>query len=224
VSIPKALWFVAVNAVVASFGSLAMADETHGRTGDSVYVHLEGSDAAELQQDVGDEREHWVTVCHSPCDQTVSPGDYRIGGAGIRRSHVFWVDSRNGDRQTFVVNEASKGDFVLGIVGMSIGFPAMIVGLLVVSVGAAENTLGEDGGGTETAGGIIAGAGAFVGIGGIVMTASNAHSGVSRIGSESAAAQPGSPWAHVPSFRDNRDVATRAFPAAVGVPLFGGQF
>src|ERR1019366_4215298 len=71
----------------------------------TVYVHIEGSDPAQLQRDNGDHR-HWDTVCSAPCDQQVSLKEtYRISGAGIRNSGPFTLSVQGGQREVLTVDE-----------------------------------------------------------------------------------------------------------------------
>jgi hypothetical protein len=211
--------------------------------GSSVWVHLQGSQVAELQQDTVGDRKHWQTVCLAPCDQTVSSAfAYRIAGDGIRNSRVFSVHAQAGDRETIDVDEAYTSGLVLGIVSASVGALAMAVGLFVVLVNSLADSL--DGTGTSNSGGetgwVIAGVGLAGVIGGAVAIANNARTGVTPgVASSSPAA-----WLRSGGWRGwesggagitgawndaLRDASRKAgpvggLPPVVGVPLLGGTF
>ncbi len=184
----------------------------------SVWVHIQGSDSAELQQDTGDHR-HWETVCSAPCDQAVSSAfAYRIGGDGIRNSKVFRL---RGDRETLDVDEGSKTTFVLGIVGVSVGGASLLIGCFVLLINGLVEDVGGSTSGTSSAEGIGLG---FVGVGlagvvgGAVAIGSNAHTGVTQGVSAPAAA-----W--LPTTQDaRRDAAWTARPPAVAIPIVSGRF
>jgi hypothetical protein len=197
-----------------------------------VFVHLEGSDDAELQEDkVGDHR-HWVTVCVAPCDKAVSSEfSYRIAGDGIRNSRVFNLHAESGDRETLTIDESSKSAFVAGIVVASLGGATALVGTFVALVGSLEagiQSLGtsEVDHSTETAGLGIVIVGLAGAIAGAVVIASNARTGVTPR-SVSAAAGWITPVGRTSEARTNarRDGPwAAAFPPVAGVPLFSGHF
>ena len=201
----------------------------------TAYVHIEGSDAAQLQRDTGDHR-RWENVCSAPCDQAVPlEYSYRIGGAGIRNSRPFGLVDENGKRHTLYVDEASKTGFALGIVGVSVGALAATIGLLVVLVGEGEGALSsngitrQDGSSAEEIGGAIAAIGLGALVGGIVLIATNAHTGVSQTPpatSTGLALRPPSialgPSLRLPVLRAARTEALAA--PMVSVPLFSGAF
>ena len=207
-----------------------------------VWVHIQGSDVAELQQDVAGDHKQWVTVCAAPCDKAVSPQfAYRISGEGIRNSKPFTLHSLSGDHETLTVDEGSKGGFVLGIVGLSAGGFVMVVGLFVVLIGALENAAQDafgselhDHNSTEEVGGVLSLVGLAGIIGGAVSLASNVHSDVTQGAvSAPAAALPSGGWASAPgfnaafkdAFKDARhEPGWAALPPAIGVPLFGARF
>jgi hypothetical protein len=205
-----------------------------------VWVHLQGSEAAELQQDTVGDRKHWQTVCVAPCDKEVSSAfAYRISGDGIRNSRVFSIHAQAGDRETIDVDEASTAGFVLGIVSVGVGSFVMAVGLFVVLINSLADTVG--GGSTsnsgEETGWLISGIGLAGVIGGAVAIATNARTKVAP------GVAPSSPAAWLLSggaaigasgftggWRDaildaRRGAGPgRAMPPIVGIPLFGGTF
>lgn len=216
-----------------------MPDPTDA-AGGTVWVHLEGSETAELQQDVAGDHKRWITVCSAPCDKAVpSAFSYRIGGEGIRNSRVFSLHPASGDRETIDVDEGSKAGFVLGIVGASVGSLAMTIGLMVVLLNSITDSL--DGGGTPDRSGQQVGF-AFIGvglagiIGGAVAIATNARTKVTEgPAARGASRLPPGGWTLAPGAAGvalkgvfpatMRDVALdRALPPAVGIPLFGGTF
>jgi hypothetical protein len=150
----------------------------------TVYVHITGSDGAELQRDTGDRRK-WDVVCTAPCDVAVPAKEtYRIGGAGIRNSRPFNLGDDGGKRRTLYVDEASKGSFALGIVGLSVGALTAMVGVLIIAVDAAVSDLdGQNGNNSNdgaTAGGITVAVGVGLIIGGAVLLGGNVRTGVSQ--------------------------------------------
>ncbi len=219
----------------------ARMPDAAGVDGPTVWVHLVGSETAELQQDTVGDHKHWITVCTAPCDKAVpSAFSYRVGGEGIRNSRVFSLHPANGSRETIDVDEGSKAGFVLGIVGASVGVLAVSIGLIVVL--ASSITASFDGGespdrsGQQT-GFAIMGIGLAGVIGGAVAIATNARTKVTEGPASQGASLPASPgggWALAPGasgaprsvFQDTRrDVALdRALPPMVGIPLYGGTF
>jgi hypothetical protein len=209
----------------------------------TVYVHIEGSDAAQLQRDTGDHR-HWDSVCSAPCDQQVSLNDtYRISGAGIRNSAPFTLSVHGGQREVLTVDEGSKAGFVLGIVGVSVGSFAATIGLLVVLVSSAVDAIGDgtssssrnDSGNGEAIGWTITGVGLAALVGGIVAIATNGRTGVSQT---SLSASPAGlartapsvafgPWvpSSFPAFHalsgPRREAAA---PPVVNIPLVSARF
>jgi hypothetical protein len=219
-----------------------MPDATEA-AGPTVWVHLTGSETAELQQDTVGDHKHWITVCTAPCDKAVSTAfSYRVGGEGIRNSRVFSLHPANGSRETVDVDEGSKAGFVLGIVGVSVGSAALFVGLIVVLVSSITESF--DGGESpdrsgQQAGLAILGVGLVGVIGGAVAIATNARTKVTEGPASQGASLPAGAWAFAPgasgalksAFQDaypdksRRDIALdRALPPMVGIPLFGGSF
>lgn len=198
----------------------------------SVVVHIEGSETAQLQRDANGNHREWVTVCSAPCDKAVSPQyDYRISGDGIRSSRVFSLSARGGEHETLTVDEGSRGGFVLGVVSASVGGLVMVIGLFVVLVNATASLVDGSSGMSsspdrsgETLGWGISAVGLAGIIGGVVLIASNARSGVTQ-SSTSVSLLPSSPWTPVPAFKDAlRESIPKAAFAPIGVPLFGGSF
>ena len=197
--------------------------------GASVVVHIEGSETAQLQRDANGNHREWVTVCSAPCDKAMSPQyDYRISGDGIRSSRVFSLSARGGEHETLTVDEGSRGGFVLGIVSASVGGLVMVIGLFVVLANATASLVDGSNGVSnspdrsgETLGWGISAVGLAGIIGGVVLIASNARSGVNQSSTSSVGLLPSNPWTPVPAFRD---ALPKAAFAPIGVPLFGGSF
>jgi hypothetical protein len=191
--------------------------------GSPVWVHIQGSDTAELQRDTGDHR-NWETVCTAPCDQAVSSAyAYRVGGDGIRNSKVFRL---HGDRETLNVDEGSKSGLVLGIVGVSVGGASVLIGCLVLVInGLVEDVSGmsEQSDSTKDVGiGMV-----VVGLAGVVAGSvaigENAHTGVTQGTTETSPAPPPAAW--LPTAEDTRRDATWAPRSpAVSIPIFGARF
>ena len=119
--------------------------------GPAVWVHIEGSETAQLQRDPTGNHRDWVPVCAAPCDRAVSPKfEYRIAGDGIRSSRAFSLSAHDGGRETLTVDEGSKSGFVLGIVSASVGGLVMVIGLFVVLVNATARLVDTSTGTSST--------------------------------------------------------------------------
>jgi hypothetical protein len=203
-----------------------------GPAAGKVWMHIEGSQVAELQRDTTGDGNNWETVCTAPCDKAVpAQSGYRIVGEGIRDSAAFEVTGTNGERQTLSVDEGSRSGFVLGIVGTAAGGVALGVGLIVVLVSALARSIDNADGvsstgahSSETAGWVISGVGTAGLVGGIVLMVSNGRTRVSQgsATASSAASLPANDWAHIPARSDSARVG--ALPAAPAIPLYGGTF
>ncbi len=203
--------------------------------GAPVWVHISGSDGAELQRDLNGDHRQWVTVCTAPCDKAVSPQfEYRITGDGIRNSRVFSLAARGGERESLTVDEASRSGFVLGIVGVSVGSLVMVIGLVVVLANATASLVDSTDGVSmtsdrhgEAVGWGVSAVGLAGLIGGVVLIATNARTGVTQSGTAAQAAPaPSDSWVRVPAFQDARRAATPvgALAPPMAIPIFGGRF
>jgi hypothetical protein len=115
-----------------------------------VWVHLEGSEGVVLQQDKTND-DDWQTVCAAPCDKLLpTTFYYRVTGGGIKSSADFALHAPPGARDRLSVDGASKGAFVLGVVGLVGGLIVGYLGLLVVDVGTSESLLGDGGSSATT--------------------------------------------------------------------------
>jgi hypothetical protein len=205
-----------------------------------VWVHIDGSEADRLEVKAAGDQDEWSPVCTTPCDRPVPAGySYRIAGDSIRTSSPFTIDPQQGGRQTLVVSEASRGAFVLGIVGMGVGAGGIVVGLSVAFVGAVGAGLSEHGTSAyqsdrniETAGWVVTGIGAAAVAGGLVLLLTNVRTGVSQgpTTSQGASAAPPRVSTSLPpapfatSGERLRDPMAAAMPPVVGFPVFGATF
>ena len=222
-----------IERAAAAAAPAASAAGPTGGQGSPVWVHIEGSDVAQLERDESGNHRQWVTVCSAPCDKAVSPlYEYRISGDGIRSSHVFSLSAHGGEHETLAVDEGSRSSFVLGIVSASVGGLVMVIGLFVVLVNATASLI-QDGSGNvssgnrngETWGWGISAVGLAGIIGGVVLLASNSKSGVTQSIAGSATLLPSTPWTPIPGFKEAMQSIPKApFAPAMGIPLFGARF
>jgi hypothetical protein len=119
-----------------------------------------------------------------------------------------------------VASPASSGWFVGGIVLLSVGGAALLVGAVIGLVAGITSTVDKSGTSSqiETTGWTVAGAGAIGLIGGIVVMVSNAHSGVEL---HDAGATPAPQ--HAATWRDT-PALEMAVPPAFAVPILSGSF
>jgi hypothetical protein len=199
------------------------------RQGATVWVHVDGAEGAEIQQDAGDDE--WTMVCSAPCDLQLPAGrNYRIGGGGLRASRPFHLAGAPGDHVNIDVNASSTSWFVMGIVIVPVGGLVMVIGLAVGLVGSivSATTTGVDQSNASSAAGagwvtFALGAGAMVG--GIVLIVNNAHSSVtqSMAGVQTGLLVQGDAWKRVPTWRDATP-EQKALPPVVGLPLWSAKF
>ncbi|MDB4996968.1 MAG: hypothetical protein JWM74_4400 [Myxococcaceae bacterium] len=197
----------------------------------AAYVHIDADSDIRIERQVGAQ---WVGMCNAPCDRDLPlDGNYRMAGAGVRNSHTFHLAaSRPGDRIIIAVNPASKGGFVGGIILASIGAPIFLLGgfvLLIVAAVDASSSRAETGP-AKAVGWTMFGLGAAGVIGGIVLIANNASTGVDQFNEAAKpsahAFVPGSDvWKRGPVFPQLEEGKNTPAPAnAVAVPLFTGRF
>ena len=206
-----------------------------------VWVHVEGADGALFEMDRASDGT-WETVCRAPCDiQVPVSADYRVGGQGIKQSGIFRLRGQQGDHVTVNVNGGSKAWLVTGIVITPIAGLVTLVGALVGLAGSVQASAGAagclstgaggacgggnaDASNVATVGWVTALVGAAITVGGILLIANNAKTGVSvdLTGAQAARIQ-GDAWAHVPSWRESA-AAEKAVPPAYGASLWTGRF
>jgi hypothetical protein len=203
----------------------------------SVWVHVEGADGARLEIDRASNGT-WETACRAPCNiQVPVSADYRIAGYAIKQSAVFHLRGQQGDHVTVTVSGGQKAWFVVGVVITPVASLVTLVGALVGlagSVSASASTSGcvqgacaqasGNASGIATAGWLTALVGAAVTVGGIVLIANNAKTGVAvdLTGAQAAKVQ-GDAWAHVPTWHEG-SALDRSAPPVFGGSLWSGQF
>lgn len=195
------------------------APAANAATDAMVLVHIDSPSSVELQVTHG-QKNDWQTVCSAPCDQAFpAHGTYRIAGDGARPSRNFTLSSMHG-RADLVVNPSSSGWFVGGIVLLSVGGAATLVGAFIGLIASLTSTVDKTDTSSqiESTGWTVAGVGLVGLIAGIVAVASNTHSGVEM---HDAAAAPtpqrGATWRDTPAFET-------AVPRALAVPILSGSF
>lgn len=202
-----------------------------------VWVHVEGADGAILEMDRGDDGT-WETACRAPCDiQVPVSGEYRVGGSMLKQSGVFRLRGQQGDHVTVNVSGGSKAWLVVGIVITPVAGLVTLVAALVGLAGSVQASAGAAGcyngacaqangnaSNAATVGWVTALIGAAVTVGGIILIANNAKTGVTvdLTGAQAARVQ-GDAWAHVPSWRESGS-AEKAVPPVFGGTLWTGRF
>jgi hypothetical protein len=197
-----------------------------------VWVHVEGADGATLEIDRGDDGT-WESACRAPCDiQVPVSAEYRVGGSLLKQSGVFRLRGQQGDHVTVNVSGGSKAWLVVGIVITPVAGLVTLVAALVglagsVSASASSSAClngtgcGQVSGNADsnlaTVGWVTALIAAAVTVGGIILIANNAKTGVTvdLTGAQAGRVQ-GDAWAHVPAWRETGS-AEKAAP-----PVFGG--
>jgi hypothetical protein len=206
-----------------------------------VWVHIEGSDDAQLEQDTSGQ-DDWAVVCSAPCDKQLSTGYwYRISGGGIRASKQFALQGTPGQRETLTVSPASKGWFIVGVVAVPVGAIVAYFGLIFGLVGSAASWATEStANGTQTTqapaglaatGWTMFALGAVAAVGGLVLTIANWKTGVSqdigggKAASTASAAPASDAWTRLPTpmWRETPPEQA-AVPPAVAFPVLSGSF
>jgi hypothetical protein len=160
----------------------------------TTIVHIDSPSEVQLESRTRDDRE-WRLACDSPCDRALPIGpEYRIRGSGVRASNAFHLRA-GAPRIVLTVDPASTSGFVLGIVGTSIGGATVIIGALVLLIGAVvSSNKNADTGGITAVGTVITLGGGAMLTGGILAISSNARTGVElRTNANSPAATFGAP-------------------------------
>ena len=202
-----------------------------------VWVHVEGADGAILEMDRASDGT-WETACRAPCDvQVPVTAEYRVGGSMLKQSGVFRLRGQQGDRVTVTVSGGSKAWLVVGIVITPVAGLVTLVAALVGLAGSVQASAGAagcyngtcaqangDASNAATVGWVTALIGAAVTVGGIILIANNAKTGVTvdLTGAQAARVQ-GDAWARVPSWRESAS-AEKAVPPVFGGTLWTGRF
>ncbi|MFO0675164.1 MAG: hypothetical protein U0169_01420 [Polyangiaceae bacterium] len=202
----------------------------------SIRIHVESDSDADVvleQRDAA--RRTWVPRCHAPCDADVDrAGEYRIGG-GVRGSRSFRLPPGT-EGANVIVNPASTGAFVGGIVLAGAGVVTTSVGLYLVldaayryNVTALYGTVTRSSvsGGDTTPGWIVTGVGLAATAVGTVLFATNIRSKVAVTGAAgtASASLPTIPVAvRVPEWPASRREALVPTTSAAFVPTYTFSF
>jgi hypothetical protein len=201
----------------------------------TAVVHLDADPDVALQS-VSPGTGRWATVCAGPCDAPVPiDREYRVAGPGIRSSRPFRIHAAPGQHVTITVNAASAAARSAGVALSSIGSAAIIIGVIVLvygALGACEQTDAfgdclqtQPDGGVETAGAIIALAGAAVLVGGVILYLNNARTTTTESVPAALAppARPETSWLRTPVWHDSaRESSVASKP--MGFPLLSRSF
>jgi len=133
----------------ALLGFSALLLQLPARAGDEVTVRLVGARGAVLQRaiyDAGDFEPRdpslwnptWVDVCTAPCESRVPRGSYRIGGDGVRPSHLFALDADGGDHVLLQVEKAGQTAHTTGIVLVVLGSVSFVAGGVLTFIGLLQ--------------------------------------------------------------------------------------
>jgi hypothetical protein len=83
----------------------------------------------------------WVPICGASCRRTVRPDyEYRVGGEGVVRSDPFVVHRP----MRILAHPGERASRTLGIVGISIGTPVMLVGTFLTLLAMSRSSSGDD--------------------------------------------------------------------------------
>jgi hypothetical protein len=195
-------------------------------SGAMVMVHMDG-DMVNLEQR-NEANRGWTVVCTSPCDKSLPlESTYRLTGSGKTNSRPFLLEGKAGDHVILNVEAGSSGGLGGGIALTAIGGPILLIGLLVIAVGASvasSNTYSaQNGSGIEVAGVVISAVGLAGIIPGIIMITGNARTKETQQTGTTSRAQ-----ANVPTRAVWADEAKNshgpAMPALPSITLFSGSF
>jgi len=208
-----------------------------------VWVHIEGSDDANLEQDTTGQ-DDWAVVCNAPCDRQVSTAFwYRINGGGMKASKQFSLQGTPGQHETIRVTPASSGWFVAGVIAMPVGGVVAIYGLLFALVGSLTSSVSSSctgsssgnctgsnnstqvGNNIAAVGWTMVVVGLGLGITGIVVVVNNWKTGATQELGDAKASALNSAWKQVPmpTWQEATPL-TRALPPAIAAPIFSGSF
>jgi hypothetical protein len=200
-----------------------------------VWVHIEGTEDARLQQDTTG-NDDWRTVCTAPCDKQLPTAYwYRIVGNGIKTSKEFSLEAPTGGHETITVNGANKTWFIIGVIAMPVGGIVAYIGLLVGLVGSIGSTTSTAVGDTQSkqisdstaaTGWTMLGIGAAAAVGGLILTIANWRTGVSQdVAGQQTGSLQSDAWRRVPSptWKD-ASPEQKALPPAVAFPVWSGRF
>lgn len=195
-------------------------------SGATVMVHMDG-DMVNLEQR-NEANRGWTVVCTSPCDKSLPlESTYRLTGSGKTNSRPFLLEGKAGDHVLLNVEAGSSGGLGGGIALTAIGGPILLIGLLVIAVGAsiaASHTYdSSQGSGIEVAGVVISGVGLAGLIPGIIMITGNARTKETQQNGTASRTEASAPtravWAD-----EAKNTHGPAMPALPSVALFSGSF
>jgi hypothetical protein len=164
----------------------------------------------------------------------ISPVGEHLPPHGLRKknnSKPFLLDGKGGDHIILNVEAGTSGGLGGGIALTAIGGPILLIGLIVVAVGAsvaASNTSAGDfrsqtGTGIEVAGAVISGVGLAGVIPGILLITGNAHTKETQqtgIPSRDQASAP----TRIAWGDEAKNSRSPALPALPSIALFSGSF
>ncbi len=199
----------------------------------SAFVHLD-TDQGLVLESIAPGTGRWAMVCAAPCDAQLPIGrEYRISGEGVRPSRPFGLGAAPGQRVIITASGASRGAFAGGVALTTVGTAAVIIGLVVLLVGAAGTCDAFSGvctgssSGAETAGAVISIAGAAAMVGGIILMASNARTRTTQIVAQALPPAPDRPqtaWLRAPIWHESPRESASGLPKTVGIPLLSHSF
>src|SRR5262249_23180029 len=138
-------------------------------------------------------------------------GLYRVDGPGLRTSKPFRLADSDGP---YRVSTASGPLFAVGLTMLIVGGAALLNGLsfLLVAAVYANSPIVRVDQGYVVAGGILAGAGALLGVPGVILMKGNGRTTVTPAGAPRVAV-----WVEAPALREPT-------LAMATIPLWAGRF
>jgi hypothetical protein len=166
-------------------------------SGPMVQLHVDASRSVEIIGHPSDSAE-WIPICSGACDKPAPAGwEYQARGSDMKASPGFYLKASPGGTANVHVDPGNKSLFTLGIVGICIGGPISLVGLIVTEVGAIGHYTQTDDGVTTThtvgpstlpTGLGILGVGLALAAAGTIVTLENATTSVTQPAAQAAQA------------------------------------
>jgi hypothetical protein len=194
-------WMYVDHVVTAASGTAAAAPAPGPPvpSGPMVQLHVDASRSVEIIGHPSDSAE-WIPICSGACDKPVPVGwEYQARGTDMKASPTFFLKASPGGTANVHVDPGNKSLFTLGIVGVCIGGPISLIGLIVTEVGAVGHYTSTDDGVTTThtvspstlpTGLGILGVGLALAAAGMIVTLENASTGVTQPAAQVAQARP----------------------------------
>jgi hypothetical protein len=130
-------WTYVDHVVTGASAAAAPAPAPPVPSGPMVQLHVDSPRNVEIIGHPGGNAE-WIPMCTGACDKAVPAGwEYQARGADLRASSPFVLKAAPGGTATVHVDPGSKSSFTLGIVGVCVGGPISLVGLMVTAIGAS---------------------------------------------------------------------------------------